>query len=86
MKLSEEERQLLSEPWNPDSVTKKLHAIWEEQERRTKKTKAKQITSDFVNDFCRVANQTSEIVRFMLPNSPEYTVTFGLLALLFKVG
>jgi hypothetical protein len=85
MKLSDEERQLLLEPWDPDFVTKKLHAIQEEQERKAKKTKAKQITSNFVNDFCRVADQASEIVRFMLPNSPEYTVTFSLLALLFKV-
>lgn len=35
--------------------------------------------------FCKVIDKTSALVQPMLPQSAEYTVTFGLLVLLFRV-
>jgi hypothetical protein len=57
----------------------------EEQERKARKTKLEKRSSDFVNGFCEVAVQTSAIVEILLPQSPEYTITYGLLTILFKV-
>ena len=37
-----------------------------------------------MNGFCEFAGQLSGIVQILLPQSPEYTVTYGLLSLLFK--
>ena len=64
----------------------KLKAIQIEQERAaSKKSSLGKKSSDFTNNFCDFATRTSGIVEILLPQSPEYTITYGLLLILFKV-
>ena len=85
LKLSDEEQKLLSAPPKAEDLKQRLKDIGEVQERQLKKSKMGQISSEFVNRFCDVAIRTSGIVEILLPQSPEYTVTYGLLIILFKV-
>ncbi|KIM98562.1 hypothetical protein OIDMADRAFT_56911 [Oidiodendron maius Zn] len=84
LKLSDEEQELLSAPPKAEDLRQRLKDIGEVQERQLKKSKMGRISSEFVNGFCDVAIRTSGIVEILLPQSPEYTVTYGLLIILFK--
>lgn len=84
--LSSEEQALLAQKWNGEAIVAKIGEVHQEQEKKLRKTKLQQKSSDFVNNFCKVVDQMSAIVQLMLPQSPEYTVTLGMLLILFKVG
>ena len=38
------------------------------------------------NGFCDLATRVSGIVNILVPQSPEYTIAFGLLEIIFKVS
>lgn len=86
LNLSGPEHELLNRTSDGKDVVAKVRQIYQEQGQRATKTKFQQRASDFVNKFCKAAEQISAVVQVMLPQSPEYTVTFGMLVILFKVG
>ncbi|KAK8047868.1 hypothetical protein PG996_015932 [Apiospora saccharicola] len=85
LKLTVEERQLLVvPPTDANSLLEKLNFIIEDRQTKPGQTKWQKQTSSFFVGFCQVVDKSSALVSTMLPQSPEYTVTFGVLVLLFK--
>ncbi|KAK7955124.1 hypothetical protein PG988_015818 [Apiospora saccharicola] len=85
LKLTVEERQLLVvPPTDANSLLEKLNFIIEDRQTKPAQTKWQKQTSSFFVGFCQVVDKSSALVSTMLPQSPEYTVTFGVLVLLFK--
>jgi hypothetical protein len=89
LKLTVEEKQLLvALPTEGKSLIEKLNFIMEDRQKKANQASAakwQKKTSDFFERFCGVVDKTSGLVAALLPQSPEYTITFGVLALLFKV-
>ena len=85
LKLRDDELSLLDNFTTSDSITKKLQEIHAEQEKKSKRPAVVQRASKFFEEFCAFADKTSHIVMLLLPQSPEYTVTFGMLSLVFNV-
>lgn len=86
LKLLEDEQELVQSSVQPKDIVSKLLQIQAEQHAKASSgTSTGKATSSFVNSFCTFANSISNVVTVLLPQSPEYTVTFGLLFLLFKV-
>ena len=69
-----------------DVVIGKINLVSKEIAKKSFKSTAEKKTADFINGFCDFAWKTSAIVSTLLPQSPEYTVTFGVMMLIFKVG
>ncbi|KAH0545285.1 hypothetical protein FGG08_000584 [Glutinoglossum americanum] len=85
LKLQDEEHLLLQSSIKPEDIVSKLLQIQTEQEERTSKsTSTGKATSDFFNSFCTFADNISQVVTVLLPQSPAYSVTFGMLFILFK--
>jgi len=83
--MTAEERQiLLAPPSTGEELIKKLEVIFEDQNRKATRPKWQQKSSEFFVRFCGVVSKTSGMIQTLLPQSPEYTVTFGLLAVLFR--
>jgi hypothetical protein len=86
LKLQDDEYLLLQASVGPEQVVAKLLEIQAEQlEKSSKRSSAENATAKFVNSFSAFANSISHIVTILLPQSPEYSVTFGILFILFKV-
>lgn len=85
LKLSDEERKLLSAPPKAEDLEKRLKEIADEKEVQLKRSNIGLINSVFVKGFCDVAARTSGIVEILLPQSPEYSILYGMLIILFKV-
>jgi hypothetical protein len=84
--LTSDERQLLAViPTSSDAVIEKLSHILEELEKKSKRPKGVQRANQFFSTFCQVVGKTSGLVNTLLPQSPEYTIPFGMLIILFKV-
>jgi hypothetical protein len=87
LKLQDEEQILLQSLIEPKDIVSKLLEIQAEQQEKTlNQTSIGTATSKFVKSFCTFADNISHIVAVMLPQSSDYTVTFGMLFILFKVG
>ncbi|ETS86640.1 hypothetical protein PFICI_00468 [Pestalotiopsis fici W106-1] len=85
LKLTPEEKQLLAiVPSSSDAVIEKLHLIVDEREEALKRPKAFQRTNKFFTAFCEVVGKTSGLVQTLVPQSPEYTIPFGVLIILFR--
>ena len=85
LKLRDDELYLLEDVNTSENIIKKLKEIHAEQEKKAKRPIILQQTSDFLHEFCAFADKTSNIVMLLLPQSPEYTITFGVLFLVFNV-
>jgi hypothetical protein len=85
LKLSDEERKLLSAPPKAGDLEKLLKEIADEKKGQLKRSKIELINSVFMKGFCDVAARTSGIVEILLPQSPEYSILYGMLIILFKV-
>jgi hypothetical protein len=85
LKLRDDELSLLDNSTTSDNITEKLNEIHAEQEKKSRRPAVIQRASKFIEEFCAFADKTSNIVMLLLPQSPEYTVTFGLLFLVFNV-
>lgn len=68
----------------PGKILEKLLEIQAEIDRKASRRSTAKMASKFVNNFAAFADKASSIVMVLLPESPEYTVTFGVLFLLFK--
>ncbi|KAK9423588.1 hypothetical protein SUNI508_04069 [Seiridium unicorne] len=86
LKLTPEERQLLlTPPTNEDGVVNRLQLILSQHEKQDQKSQWRERTGKFFVGFSKVVTQTASLVSTLLPQSPEYSITFGLLVLLFKL-
>ncbi|KAK6075788.1 ankyrin domain protein [Seiridium cupressi] len=86
LKLTPEERQLLlTPPTNEDGVVNRLQLILSQHEKQDQKSQWRERTGKFFVGFSKVVTQTASLVGTLLPQSPEYSITFGLLVLLFKL-
>jgi hypothetical protein len=84
--LTGEEAALLEIKVEPSQIVDKLLEIQAQLENDpTRRSKALKKASSFINGFCNFASKTSNIVMVLIPQSPEYTVTIGMIFLLFKV-
>lgn len=69
----------------PGEVLEKLLQVQDEMERKSNKKSAfAKKASDFIYNIAGFGEQISSLVRVLLPESPEYTVTLGMFLLLFK--
>ncbi|KAK5656930.1 hypothetical protein OQA88_3452 [Cercophora sp. LCS_1] len=88
LNLQDDEKQLAEVASNrdikPGKIIKKLMEIQAEVEKKTNRKSGVKTTSKFVNNFSAFADKASSIIMVLLPQSPEYTVTFGVLFLIFK--
>ena len=83
--LSPAELQDLEATRGVDTVLSYMNEVAEEIQKKTHKSVAERRTADFINGFCDFAVKTSGVIITLLPQSPEYTVTFGIIILIFKV-
>lgn len=83
--LTKHEDELLQKTVGLEAVLEDLVRTQELAPIQQKKSKAWKVTTDFTNAFCEFSLRFSSIVKILLPQSPEYTISYGLLALLFKV-
>ena len=64
----------------------KLQFIVDNHKNRFRQPNWQEKTGDFLKRFCRVVDKTSKLVETLLPQSPEYTISYGIIVLLFKVS
>jgi len=67
-------------------VVDKITLVQNDAEAQKSKSAFWRDAADFGNRFCKFVVRFSDVVEVLLPPSPEYTVTYGLLLLLFKVS
>ncbi|KAG6353257.1 hypothetical protein INS49_007556 [Diaporthe citri] len=85
MDLTTEEEDLLFKPPSDGVEVKvRIELVLMDMQKREKRPEWLEKTRHFFHGFCKVVDRTSALVQPMLPQSPEYTVTFGLLILLFR--
>ena len=69
-----------------DDVLEGARKVEVELARKASKSVAERRTGAFINGFCDFVVKASGIVGTLIPQSPEYTVTFGVLLIIFKVS
>lgn len=86
LKLTVEEKQLLlALPSDRDGLIERLKFIMEDREKRSKQPGWQQKTRQFFIRFSIFVDKTSCLVGTLLPQSPEYTISYGVIILIFKV-
>lgn len=85
LKLSHAERDLLEKSDSLDIIVKRMKAVMKEYDDETEQSPAVKKLGRFVNSFCEFATRMSGLVQILLPNSPEYTITFGSMMIIFTV-
>ena len=83
--LTKHEDELLKKTMGLEAVLEDLVRAQELAPVQQKRSKAWKATTDFTIAFCEFSLRFSSIVKILLPQSPEYTMSYGLLALLLKV-
>ena len=68
-----------------DVVLSKMSDVLKQIEKKSNKSVAEQRTAKFVNGFSDFVVKSGGIVATLLPQSPEYTVTYGIIVLIFQV-
>ncbi|KAG8167435.1 hypothetical protein KVR01_003124 [Diaporthe batatas] len=81
---AEEEAIVLRPPTDGNEVKVRIEFVLMDLQKREKRPAWLEKTRNFFQGFCKVIDKTSALVQPMLPQSAEYTVTFGLLVLLFR--
>lgn len=83
--LPPEDRALLTRSGGSTVVAAKIRSLEEDILAKTEKgNKAKRVT-DLANVFCEFGARVTPVLQVMVPQSPEYNVPFGCVALIFKV-
>jgi hypothetical protein len=85
-RLTKHEDEVLQKTNGLEAVLEDLVRVQELASIQQKKSRASKATTDFTNAFCEFSLRFSSIVKILLPESPEYTISFGLLSLLFQVA
>lgn len=88
MNLDEEDNALLSEftPGDSEGVKVRLQLLLSAQMRVKDRTEWQTKTREVFLSFCKFIDKTSTLIQPMLPQAVEWTVTFGVIALIFKVS
>jgi hypothetical protein len=95
LKISKEDRTLLTlrtAEWlsTPDGYIYVQNQIRELAERQRKiedeQSEWGKLTTDFANNFCDFAYKLSGILNILVPQSPEYSIPYGALIVIFKVS
>ena len=85
LNLSAREEQLLKTTEGVNVALDKLRQIQEQEDNGAMKSSVMKHASSFTNGFSEFMVKISGIVQTLLPQSPEYTVTYGVLLIIFKV-
>ena len=83
--LTKHEDDLLQKTLGLEATLKDLVRTQELTSIQQKKPRVWKATTDFTNAFSKFSLRFSSIVKILLPQSSEYTMSYGLLALLSKV-
>ena len=84
--MSPEERKTLTSSRNLEGIIKKASEVRQQHDSELgKASSTMKWLANFTNGFCGFAVKVSGIVELLLPQSPEYTITYGLLMVIFKV-
>ena len=67
-----------------DVLIQKIQQVTEEQEQTSRKHPATKKVGQFVEIFSEFVTRTSGIIELLVPQSPEYRMTYGVLLLVFK--
>jgi hypothetical protein len=95
LKVSKEDRNLLnirtaewlSAPEGYLYVQNKIRELAERQQKiEDEQSEWGKLTTDFANNFCDFAYKLSGIVNILVPQSPEYSIPYGVLIVIFKVS
>jgi hypothetical protein len=95
LKVSKEDRNLfnirtaewLSAPEGYLYVQNKIRELAERQQKiEDEQSEWGKLTTDFANNFCNFAYKLSGIVNILVPQSPEYSIPYGVLIVIFKVS
>lgn len=85
LRLSTADRAILTGSGGSTLVATKIRDLEEDILAKTAKgSKTKRVT-DLANTFCEFAARVTPVLQVMVPQSPEYNVPFGCVALIFKV-
>ena len=85
LQLSNGDRALLIGSGGSTLVADKIRSLEEEILTKIEKgSRAKRVT-DLANVFCEFGARVTPVLQVMVPQSPEYNVPFGCVALIFKV-
>lgn len=83
--LSAADRALLAGSGGSSLVAAKIRSLEGEILSKTNAgSKMKRVT-ELTNTFCEFAARVTPVLQVMVPQSPEYNVPFGCIALIFKV-
>ena len=83
--LSTADRALLAGSGGSSLVAARIRSLEGEIVSKTNTgSKMKRVT-DLANTFCEFAARVTPVLQVMVPQSPEYNVPFGCIALIFKV-
>lgn len=82
--LKPEELESVNSADGLDILMQKIQQTIEVQEQTSRRRPIVKKTGKFVNIFSEFVIRTSGIIELMLPQSPEYRVTYGVLLLVFK--
>jgi hypothetical protein len=95
LKVSREDRSLLNVRTAEWLSTAGGHILVQNQIRELAERQQKiedeqsewwKLTTDFANNFCDFAYKLSGILNILVPQSPEYSITYGALIVVFKVS
>lgn len=86
LNLSAEDRALLVGSGGSSLVISRIRTLEQTILVKTEKEKKNKRAADLADGFCEVAARVSPMLQVMVPQTPEYTVPFGCLTLLFKVS
>jgi hypothetical protein len=84
--LSPADRALLAGSGGSSLLTAKIRSLEEDILLKTKKGSRLMRVTELANTFCEFAARVTPVLQVMVPQTPEYNVPFGCVALIFKVG
>jgi hypothetical protein len=85
LNLSSEERTLITETHGFTHVKDRIRSIEKEILAKTEKGKYTKRITDLADALCEFATRISSVVEILIPQSPEYTIPFNCIILIFQV-
>jgi hypothetical protein len=95
LKISAKDRDLLniktadwlSSPEGYKYVQRQIREVADQQQKKEDEASdAWKLTGDIADTFCDFAYKLSGMINVMVPQSPEYSIPYGALVVIFKVG
>jgi len=85
LNLSPEQRTLITETRGCTHVKERIRVIEQEILAKAEKGKYTKRLADLADAFCEFATRISSVVEILIPQSPEYTIPFNCILLIFQV-